>query len=288
MVAGGERWSRVYGPYREHLVAEQKAATTVRVYLAELRRLGEVADPLLATPADVRALLASRKIGPATTRLVLSRLAVFYKWAIDEDLVDRDPTRKLRRPKVRRRRPRPISHGDLAVALEAADAPMRALLLCGAAAGMRCCEMANLAWADVELGSVTVRGKGDQERAIELHPALAVALGGLERDGPTVFGWCAKTISVKIGRHLDGIGSTARAHALRHYFATEAYRHRRDLRMVQELLGHASVATTQVYADVDRPTARATVRSVRIPLDQLVIPLGGEDGAVHHPASGSP
>ena len=105
----------------------------------------------------------------------------FYRWAIDNEMTQVDPTVRVRRPKMRRVLPRPIEDRDLAYALDMANPELRAMLLLGCFQGLRCMEIAGLERQDImdQAKPAKLRvaeGKGGHERVMPLHPAVLEAL----------------------------------------------------------------------------------------------------------------
>jgi site-specific recombinase XerD len=229
------------------------------------------------TQEEVESWLDRRDMSLKTRSLWVSHLKCFYRYCSGEGFQVRDPTIRIKAPKTPRRLPRPMPSSDLQKALEAARPVMRAWLLCGALAGLRCQEIAGLRADDVMLAEGLLRvteAKGGKERLVPLHPQLREAL---ERVTPPFGGLMWKTehnrkftanqISWNIGRFLRKQGITGGAHTLRHSFASNALRQCHDLRVVQELLGHASVATTAVYTAFDQDAAKAAVAAIGLPTD---------------------
>lgn len=252
------------------------AESTIRVRDLLLRDLEDRGVALeAATLEDLRALLGARRLGPRGRYTLISHLACFYRWALSEGIVDRDPTCRLARPKLPRRMPRPIPETDYALALTVcADPVMRAMLLLAGMAGLRCCEIARLAWTDVDLSEAVIRvvGKNNRERFVPLHPAVVEHLVDMPRSSPWVAASStgaqrsATMISIVMNAFLRHVvGTTATAHQLRHRAATRAYVGSLDLISVQRMLGHSSVSTTQIYADVLDGAVRAVVESVELP-----------------------
>jgi site-specific recombinase XerD len=197
----------------------------------------------------------------------------FYDWAVSTGNLPTDPTRLIRTPKVARRLPRPIPDVELAEAIHSAEPQMRAMLLLGALAGMRCMEIAGLRSEDVDLegGHMRVIGKGDKERVLPIHPAIRTALEALPMParGTVIRGehgrsLTADRVSHLVSRYLHSSGSESGAHALRHFFGTKLYGDTLDLRLTQELMGHASPATTAVYAAANMAKASAAVSALTI------------------------
>jgi integrase/recombinase XerC len=264
-----------------HLARDRRrSAHTVRAYQATAERLvaflrrhwGE--EPALARVegADLRAFLAQRRgegIGNASAARELSAVRGFLAFHQVE------PPR-MRGPRVKRGVPRPISP-DEAVALadtvaENHDQPWIAardlavlLLLYGA--GLRIGEALGLTGAVLPLGeTLAVTGKRDKTRMVPLLPKLRLAIEeyarlcpwGVARDLPLFRGAKGGPLSpsvvrrsVRAARRMLGLSERTTPHALRHSFATHLLGRGADLRSLQELLGHASLSSTQVYTAVD-------------------------------------
>jgi integrase/recombinase XerD len=212
----------------------------------------------------------------------LSSIRAFHRFLLREGDVDRDPTAGVVRPKLPRTLPRPLSIEDVSRLLAQPDPSSasglrdRAVLETLYASGVRISELVGLDVDDVDLedGSVRVLGKGSKERDVLLgryardavsayltrvRPQLATrrsrsALFLNLRGGRLTRQGCALILqkharAARIGRKLS-------PHTLRHSFATHLLEGGADVRVVQELLGHASVATTQVYTLVTRQHLR--------------------------------
>lgn len=200
-------------------------------------------------------------------------------WAEREDLTTHDPTLKIVRPKMRRSLPRPADTGELRAALEVADPQRRCWVLLAAYMGLRCQEIAGVRREDILEGEGilrVVKGKGGYERLVPLHPEVMAALVALPmprvgwvfirpRGGP----WPAWALSENFNGFLRGAGVNATAHQLRHRFATSLYAHGRDIRMVQEMLGHANLSTTAVYTAFDTDSAGEAIRAMAFLGDEL-------------------
>lgn len=212
----------------------------------------------------------------------LSSVRAFHRFLLREGEVDRDATAGVVRPKLPRRLPKPLSIENVTRLLAQPDPSSpaglrdRAVLETLYGAGVRISELVGLDVDDVDLeeGSVRVFGKGSKERDVPLgryardaiaayltrvRPQLATrrsrsALFLNQRGGRLTRQGCAGIVS----KHAAGanIGTRVSPHTLRHSFATHLLEGGADVRVVQELLGHASVATTQVYTLVSREHLR--------------------------------
>lgn len=184
-----------------------------------------------------------------------------------------NPAKGTARPRVKKGRPRPIPAKDLETAFVNANSRMRAIIALGAFAGLRRMEIAGLSVGDIDIAGrmVHVRsGKGDKERFVPMHDDLAVALDAyvlhhpLPAEGALFrnrYGhrYSPDLLGQILGDHLHKHAGTATPHRLRHTFATSALAGGCALETVRDLLGHDSVATTEIYAKVPERNMRAAV-----------------------------
>jgi integrase/recombinase XerC len=233
---------------------------------------------LLAVDTDVVRLFMSglrdRNYCKSTVARKLATLRSFYKFLVRRGYVDDNPVAPIRTPKQEKRLPKFLeleqieklfSNCDITTLLGARD---RAILETLYSTGIRVSELVALDVADIDLGSsvIRVRGKGKKERVIPLGPGAVKAilhyldlrrtnLSSAKQDPDALFinkhGQRLSTRSVR--RKLDkyllqaGLDLSVSPHTLRHSFATHMLQRGADLRSVQELLGHQSLSTTQVY-----------------------------------------
>ena len=251
---------------------------------AGLERAGE---------ADVMAYLAARFAGSkatASNRLLVS-LRRFFAWLVREGRRADDPTLKLERARQPVRRPASLSEAQVEALLEApaVDRPLglrdRAMLELLYASGLRVSELVGLRIADLSLGDGVVRvlrGKGGKDRLVPfgeqagewLQRYLEQARGELLHGAPSDFVFVTarsagrgRGAAVGMTRQMfwtrlralalrAGIEVALSPHTLRHAFATHLLDHGADLRVVQLLLGHADISTTQIYTHVARERLR--------------------------------
>ncbi|GAA3172695.1 tyrosine-type recombinase/integrase [Blastococcus jejuensis] len=240
---------------------------TVRVRSECLIRLQEfVGRPLRdVTEVDLlrweREKVSGRK--PETRRAYVSHVKAFYRWAKVAGIVTVDPSTRLTNPRLNRPLPRPVPDDTLRQAVEKARPKMRLMILLGAFCGLRCQEIAGLHWTDLRNSedgtSLLIReGKGGKERVVPVPAVVleAFVAHGRRRSGPVFYGLDAaqinpKAVSTSLNRFFDRHGLDFTAHQLRHRFGTTAYQITKDLRLVQEMLGHSSPNTTARYAAYD-------------------------------------
>lgn len=249
------------------------AAGTIARRRLVLERFGGWLSPRLlldATTEDVEQFLDSLNLGSSRTRYCwISHLHCFYEWAISEGRAEADPTGRIVRPKLRRLLPRPVGEGDLALALERAEGTMAAWLTLAAYAGLRVSEIARLDVPDVDMTTRVLRvtGKGSKERIVPMHQLVEVELrhwlwgrrSGAVFRRPRGGRYPGAMVSREGSLYLASCGVDAKMHQLRHRFATQALEATGDLRAVQELLGHASPATTAIYTQVTAQRLRSVV-----------------------------
>ncbi|MCL5777016.1 tyrosine recombinase XerC [Limibaculum sp. FT325] len=230
------------------------------------------------TVSDFRAWMAAergRGVGPRTLGRKLAAVRSFYRWLALAEGVDCPALLTLRTPRSPRRLPRPVAAQDARAILAAVSAHAepwiaardQAALTLIWGSGLRISEALGLRQRDAPLGqSVRVTGKGGKEREV---PVLPVARAAVEqyralcpfapgRDAALFLGARGGPLNPRLlqgamatARMALGLPASATPHALRHAFATQLLAAGGDLRAVQELLGHASLATTQVYTGVD-------------------------------------
>jgi integrase/recombinase XerC len=227
------------------------------------------------------AFLATRRYARASVARKAAALRAYFSWCRRRGLIATDPARGLSAPKATGRLPRVLSHRELdrllatdpgtpgddprALAVEQRDRAVLELLY---AAGLRVAELCGLDRSGVDIPGRTVRviGKGDKERRVPIHDQAAGALSDWLQEG-----WIqlARAHSPREAVFLNRVGSRlgprdvrriidrrspvpTHPHALRHSFATHLLDGGADLRVVQELLGHSSLQTTQVYTHVSK------------------------------------
>ncbi|HEY7660392.1 MAG TPA: site-specific tyrosine recombinase XerD [Actinomycetota bacterium] len=226
----------------------------------------------------------------------LSSVRAFHRFLLRDGVVDRDPTVAIVRPKLPRTLPKPLSVDDVARVLASPDRSAkglrdRAVLETLYGAGLRISELVGLDVDDVDLeaGSVRVLGKGGKEREVPIGRFAKEAISAyLTRVRPQIAAPRSRSalfLNLRGGRltrqgcagilerHAVGAGITKKVspHVFRHSFATHLLEGGADVRVVQELLGHASVATTQVYTLV----TREHLREVYLRSHPRARPVGG-------------
>ena len=252
---------------------------TIASYRADLLQLGTFLrkDFLKVEEADLFAFLGSRKGRASSAARRVSTLKRFYQYCLRERRIKVDPTLKLDPPKRTPRFPKSLSEADVEALLAAPNTatPLglrdRAMLELLYATGLRVSELVAVKTFEVNLeaGVVRVMGKGSKERLVPL--------------GEEAADWISRYLETRNGKSdtlfltARGAGMTRQAfwhlirrygaraipgkklspHVLRHAFATHLINHGADLRVVQLLLGHADISTTQIYTHVARERLKA-------------------------------
>lgn len=289
-------WAALIEDYAAHLDAERGlSAHTVRAYSTDLRELAIFADvePGRITVSRLRSWLGAMGDDGAAASTVQRRVACvrgFFAWAAREGVVETDPAVRLKAPKRQRRLPKVLAAGAVSETLAAAegraaeaDDPIAlrdlALIELLYSSGLRVSELCSLTLLDIDRDrrSVSVLGKGGKQRTVPLGlPALRAIDAWLGVRGQvstpsspeTVFlGARGGALDPRVARRVvhaataaAGPGAEIGPHGLRHAMATHLLEGGADLRSVQEMLGHASVATTQIYTHVTSERLREAFR----------------------------
>lgn len=218
------------------------------------------------TGDELEAWLANPDWSPATKRSQRGTLRAFFRWAVAAQLLERDPCATLPPVRTPRGLPRPAGETDYLAALVRADDRERRALRLGAECGLRRGEIARVRGDDLThdlLGwSLRVKGKGGHVRLVPVPDDLAEDLR------QTGLGWVFPSprgghltpahLGKLVSRLLpDGVAT----HALRHRAGTRAYAGTRDLRAVQEFLGHAKPETTAIYTQVPAAAIRQAMEA---------------------------
>jgi integrase/recombinase XerC len=268
--------------YMTHLRSARHASPhTVRAYASDLRQFLSFAGP--DAPRSVRPETIRRWLraldGTADRASIARKLAAvrgLFRFLVDTERQRTDPTVGIATPKTQKKLPAHLSLDEIDRLLVAPSATGvlglrdRAIIELFYSSGLRVSELTGLDWPglDTEAGLVRVLGKGRKERVVPVgRPALqalaayradCAAAGQATATGPVFRNarggrLTARSVARLMERHVMVSGTTAKAtpHALRHTFATHLLGAGADLRAIQELLGHASLSTTQRYTHVD-------------------------------------
>lgn len=289
-------WEATLAAYLAHAAAEKGlASNSLLAYRRDLTALStwamaeRIAAPHLVRDADLRRFLiyAAGRLGPRSRARLLSTLRGFYRFLVAEGLAKRDPTQTLLAPRPGRKLPQVLSDLQVSRLLEAppANEPAglrdRAMLELLYGCGLRVSELCALSQPDLDRDQrfLRVHGKGSKERLVPVGaPALRAIAAYLERARPVFCGhkprpalflnqrggrltrvgvWAV----VKHWAAMARLGGEVTPHTLRHTYATHLLEGGADLRVVQALLGHADISTTEIYTHLDRAYLAEIYRS---------------------------
>lgn len=264
---------------------EGLARNTLESYRRDLAQFAEwlekrTTDLMTVTRADLEQYLAHKSphSKPRSISRLIASLRRFYRYLLRESLISTDPTLQLDSPKLPRSLPKSLTEDEVEALLKQPDEAQmlglrdRAMLEMLYATGLRVSELVNIKVAEVSLSEGVVRatGKGSKTRLVPLgEEALDWITRYLKESRPQILGGqLSESLFVTqrgaamtrqafwylITRHarLAGISKHISPHVLRHAFATHLLNHGADLRVVQMLLGHADISTTQIYTHVAR------------------------------------
>ena len=271
--------------FLRHLERERNASRhTIRAYGEDLQQfsgylrrvLGREPRPEDADHVLIRGFLADlhkRGLKKTSSARKLAGLRTFFRYLCREGRLDRNPARALLSPRLEKRIPSPLEEAQVEALLDvpgddAASVRTRAILELLYATGIRCAELVGLDVGEVDLEARMVRvlGKGRKERIVlfgtrarEALRAWLRARKGLRPKTEAVFinlrggRLSDRSVRALFSRRVRQVALSRRCspHTLRHSFATHLLARGADLRAIQELLGHASLSTTQRYTHVD-------------------------------------
>jgi integrase/recombinase XerC len=283
---------KIFDRYIQYLEAERNASPyTVRNYRAdladffkflkakELTLLNEVDRHVLR---DYLSHLVEVGIAKASIARKLSAIRSFYRYLVREEIISENPIEQVSSPKLDKRLPSFLTREEMEKLLGAPDlsTPLgqrdRALLELLYASGLRVSELASLTPEQIDLNSNEIRvwGKGSKERMVLMGEPAAAALKSYLKEGRTKLLGKKRSQALFLNRYGQrlparsvqrlleghakkaGIGKRVHPHMLRHTFATHMLDGGADLRVVQELLGHARLTSTQIYTHVTKGQAR--------------------------------
>lgn len=288
-------WSNALADFRGWLKLERGlSGNTLEAYLRDLGKLAAFLEPAAVAPLQVERrhleeyLIASGElgIGPRSQARWLSAVRAFYRYLILDDQTEQDPSALIDGPKLPRKLPDTLSVEEVQAILESIDvsspegARNRAMLEVLYGCGLRVSELTELRWSQcfLDAGFLRIIGKGDKERLTPIggeaarqlqdyvqHVRVHVPIQPGEED--LVFlNRRGKRLSrvmvfkiVKAAAVSAGISKIISPHTFRHSFATHLVEGGADLRAVQDMLGHASITTTEIYTHLDRSYLRDTM-----------------------------
>jgi len=269
---------------------------SVEAYLRDIQKLtsyleleGKKMAPDQISLKDLQGFIrfvAELGLEPTTQSRLISGIKGFYKYLLTEQLITVDPTTLLEAPKTRRKLPDVLSFEEIEAMIAAIDLSKpeghrnKAMLEVLYSCGLRVSELVGLrkSWLFLETGFIRVIGKGDKERLVpigrEAMHYLKIYEEGQRRAGGIQPGYEDFVFLNRRGKPLTrvmvfliikelakqaGIKKNISPHTLRHSFATHLVEGGADLRAVQEMLGHESITTTEIYTHLDKQFLKSTL-----------------------------
>lgn len=289
-------WSAAINDYMSFLRVEKSLSeNSVSAYRTDMEKLRVYADSIGVEPEsithdhlqDFLAYLHDLGLNKRSQSRILSGVRGFYKYLLIEEVIDSDPTELIESPKIGRKLPEFLTIAEIDAMQEAIDLSKsdghrnKAIIETLYSCGLRVSELVNLKLTELffDDGYIRVIGKGNKERLVPIgHKAIRDInlylqqrndvnsridreykdIVFLNRWGRQLTREMVFTIIKKYAK-LAGINKNISPHTLRHSFATHLVEGGADLRAVQEMLGHESIQTTEIYTHLDREYLRETI-----------------------------
>ena len=288
-------WENSIKEFKYYLKVERSLAdNSVNAYIRDIRKLADFCskikvDELNISVNEIREFIAdlnSKNISARSQARIISGVKAFFKYLIIEDYITNDPTMLIENPKIGLKLPEVLSVGEIELIISSIDLSNkqgernRAILETLYSCGLRVTELINLKISNINFkeGYIKVIGKGDKERLtpigsnalkyisiyvneVRIHQKISknhedfVFLNNRGRKLSRVM------IFTLIKRIVDKVGIKKKVspHTFRHSFATHLIEGGADLRAVQEMLGHESITTTEIYTHLDRDYLRSNI-----------------------------
>ena len=289
-------WQRAIQGFRSYLQLERSlSANTIEAYLRDVRQLEQFCKGIgQASPVEVASetlklfvqQIADLGLSANTQSRMVSGVRTFYKYLLLEDRIENDPSALLETPKIGRKLPDTLSREEIIAMIERVDLTKpegernRTILETLYGSGLRVSELVNLKISNIYFndGFMRILGKGSKERLVPLGGIASKRISNylktvrihldikkagedivfLNRRGAPL----SRVMIFNIVRQaaIDaGIKKSISPHTLRHSFATHLVEGGADLRAVQDMLGHESITTTEIYTHLDRDYLRSNI-----------------------------
>ncbi|HEY9535495.1 MAG TPA: site-specific tyrosine recombinase XerD [Mucilaginibacter sp.] len=290
-------WPSAIKGFQAYLKLERSLSpNSIEAYTRDIQRLHEFAGtqeaklmPDSITLADLRRFITwVNELGmiPSSQARILSGIKAFYKYMLMEDLITIDPSELLESPKITRKLPDTLSYEDINALISAIDlskpdgARNKAIMETLYGCGLRVSELTELKLSNLylEIEFIKVLGKGSKERLVPIGgpavKALKIWIEQVRVHNPIKKGEEDYVFLNRRGSRLSrvyifmlikdlaaktGLKKTISPHTFRHSFATHLVEGGADLRAVQEMLGHESITTTEIYTHLDREYLKGTI-----------------------------
>jgi integrase/recombinase XerD len=290
-------WRSTIKGFQAYLKLERSLSeNSIEAYSRDIEKLYQYADsqvnklnPESITLSDLRQFIVwASELGmiPSSQARILSGIKSFYKYLLMEDLIKSDPSELLESPKIQRKLPDTLSINDINKLIDAIDvskpegARNKAILEVLYGCGLRVSELTELKLSNLylDIEFIKVVGKGSKERLVPIGgsavKALKIWIENIRVHVPIKKGEEDLVFLNRRGSRLSriyifmvikqlaeitGINKTISPHTFRHSFATHLVEGGADLRAVQEMLGHESITTTEIYTHLDREYLKGTI-----------------------------
>jgi integrase/recombinase XerD len=292
-------WASAIKGFKAYLKLERSLATnSIDAYSNDLDKLYQYADLQIITKLPTEFSLADLRLFinwinelgmiPSSQSRIISGIKAFYKYLLMEDYIKADPSELLETPKITRKLPDTLSIHEINKMIAAIDvskpegARNKAMLEILYGCGLRVSELTELRLSNLSLNPeeefIKVTGKGSKERLVpiggEAIKALSIWIELIRVHFPIVKGEEDLVFLNRRGKRLSrvyvfilvkqlaeiiGLKKTISPHTFRHSFATHLVEGGADLRAVQEMLGHESITTTEIYTHMDREYLKSTI-----------------------------
>jgi integrase/recombinase XerD len=290
-------WRSTIKGFQAYLKLERSLSeNSIEAYSRDIEKLYQYADiqvnkpnPESITLSDLRQFIVwASELGmiPSSQARILSGIKSFYKYLLMEDLIKSDPSELLESPKIQRKLPDTLSINDINKLIDAIDvskpegARNKAILEVLYGCGLRVSELTELKLSNLylDIEFIKVVGKGSKERLVPIGGsavnALKIWIENIRVHIPIKKGEEDLVFLNRRGTRLSrvyifmvikqlaeiiGINKTISPHTFRHSFATHLVEGGADLRAVQEMLGHESITTTEIYTHLDREYLKGTI-----------------------------
>jgi integrase/recombinase XerD len=272
--------------YIEYLEIERGLSpNTIMAYRSDLYSLSDfLTENQIEVYSDIQRIhlnmyiksLYDKKYTPRSITREIASIKGFFKWLSINDYIEHNPALAIEQPKLPKRLPKVLSMKEISDLLQSSMSPLdSAVLELLYAAGLRVSELADILLGNIDLNSKYIRciGKGSKERIVPIGNKAISALKIYLKDRDYIvkkYSLTTKYLFIKEnGKKLSrqdvyvfinsigkNINKDISPHTIRHSFATHLLENGADLRVVQELLGHASIVTTQLYTHISKKTLR--------------------------------
>ncbi len=290
-------WPAAIKGFKTYMKLERSlSANSVEAYIRDIDKLQQFAEqsaialkPDAIQLADLRQFINFiNELGmiPSSQARILSGIKAFYKYMLMEDLINSDPSELLESPKIQRKLPDTLSYNDINKLIAAIDLSKpegtrnKAIIEVLYGCGLRVSELTELKLSNLylDIEFIKVTGKGNKERLVpigteaikalkiwidEVRPHIPIKKGQedivfLNRRGSGLTRVYIFTMIKGLAATI-GLQKNISPHTLRHSFATHLVEGGADLRAVQEMLGHESITTTEIYTHLDREYLKSTI-----------------------------